>query len=241
MNVALFGIDTEKIRPDLAAHASLTIVEDNPSAVICFGGDGTLLTAELRWPGVPKVPIRNSRRGHRMLAHPPSEIIGRLAQGTLVPTEFLKLSCTVKGNGAHPPLAAMNEFNIQVDRPNSAIRYAFWIDDEPFERGVEIIGDGFVVSTPFGSTAYYRQITRGIFYAGLGIAFKYTSELTNHLVVPENSIIRARITRGPAVLGFDNSPNAVPLETGDELLICKDPAPAVILTLAPMRRPSDEF
>ncbi len=241
MNVALFGIKTEKIRPDLAAHSSLSIVEEHPDTVICYGGDGTLLTAELRWPGVPKVPIRNSRRGNRMMSYPPAEIIARLAEGTLVPTEFLKLSCTVNDEAAHPAMAAMNEFNIQVDRPNSAIRYAFWIDDEPFEHGVEIIGDGFVVSTPFGSTAYYRQITRGIFYAGLGIAFKYTSELTNHLVIPEGSVIRARVTRGPAVLGFDNSPSAVPLDTGDELTICKDPRPAVILTMEPMRRPSDEF
>ena len=157
--------------------------------------------------------------------------------------EYVKLTCEVQNGAETRPdrPSALNEFNVQLGPTNSALRYRLWVDDHPIEDDVEIIGDGFIVSTPFGSTAYYRQITRGIFYSGLGIAFKYTSELVNHLVVPETSVIRAEITRGPATLGHDNAPDNLPLDTGDVLIIRKDDHPATLLTLKPLRRPSDEF
>ncbi len=244
MNVLLFGAESEALRPALKRHAALNEVKANPDVIVCYGGDGTLLTAELQWPSIPKVPIRNSRRGHRMMPIPPETVIEGLAEGSLKESEFIKLRCIVR-----PPdteefrhrLLAMNEFNAHYGRANSAIRFRLWVDDEPFQEGAEFIGDGFLVATPFGSTAYYLQITRGIFYSGLGIAFKFTGELINHLVVPESAVIRAEITRGPATLAYDNAPDTVTLETGTNLVIDKDPNSARILTVNPMRRQSDEF
>lgn len=245
LTVRLFGADAEELRPAIHEHRTLALLdtetENAADVVVCYGGDGTLLSAELKWPGVPKVPIRNSRRGHRMMDHPPEEILQRLAQNSLVPTEFLKVRCRVRAGGDEYTLRALNEINIQLARTNSAVRFQMWIDDEPFEHGVEIIGDGFLVSTPFGSTAYYKQITRGIFYTGLGIAFKFTSELINHFVVKEESVIRARITRGPASLAADNAPEEIHLLDGDEMVIAKDPQNAVVLAWEALRRPNEEL
>lgn len=241
MRVTLFGANVEKLRPLVQAQSSLELVEDDPDVVICYGGDGTLLSAELRWPGTPKAPIRNSKRGVRMIAHPPEQVIERLAANRLVPAQFIKLACERPNAPYAPVLRAMNEINVHLGRTNIAVRYKVWIDDEPFEQGAEIIGDGFLISTPFGSTAYYRQITRGIFYAGLGIAFKNTSELVNHVVVPESAVIRVEITRGPAFLAHDNAPESYPLDAGDILLVHKDPQNAVILSWEPLKRQSHEF
>ncbi|MEX2016614.1 MAG: hypothetical protein WD873_08220 [Candidatus Hydrogenedentales bacterium] len=243
--VRLFGADADELRAAIVPHSSLHLLDangdDSPDVVVCYGGDGTLLSAELKWPGVPKVPIRNSRRGLRMMDHPPDEILQRLAENRLVPTEFLKVRCRVRAGGNEYTLRALNEINVQLARTNSAVRFQMWIDDEPFEGGVEIIGDGFLVSTPFGSTAYYKQITRGIFYTGLGIALKFTSELVNHFVVKEDSVIRARITRGPASMANDNAAEEVHLVDGDEMVIAEDLQNAVVLAWEALRRPSEEL
>ena len=244
MRTLLFGDQADELRGEVAKHASLTPAEAAPEVIICYGGDGTLLSAERRWPGIPKVPIRNSRRGNRCIAHPVSAVLERVAQGKLVRTEYMKLQCTVRhADEAEPSfqLMAMNEINVHMGRINSAVRFKMWLNDNPYGQGREILGDGLVVSTPFGSTAYFSHITRGVFHAGIGIAFQNTTEHTNHLVVPEDDVIRVVITRGPATLAHDNSPDYLPILEGHELIARKHPKPAVILTWDPMSYPSDEF
>ena len=244
MNILLFGADADQIRDTAGAFPVLRIVESDPDVVVCYGGDGTLLSAELRWPGVPKLPLRNSRRGKRCMPHPPRAVFERLVEGSLVRSEYLKIECAVRHESDTEPvcyLTAMNEVNVHMGHINLAVRFSLWINDEPYENGREIIGDGFVVTTPFGSTAYYNQITRGLFYTGIGVAFKYTAEQTNHLVLPDDAVVGVRITRGPAVLAFDNAPEYFDLDAGDELTIRKHARPAVLFTWRPMTHQSDDF
>jgi NAD+ kinase len=241
MKAILFGAESQKLEPEVRKHSGITLVEEEPDVVLSYGGDGTLLAAERRWPGIPKVPIKNSRRGIRCLAHPPAEVIQRLAEGRLVRTEYLKLACEVQRADAAACVTAMNEINVHMGRINSAVRFKLWVDDEPYGEGREIIGDGFVISTPFGSTAYFNHITRGVFYAGMGVAFKAPTEQTDHIVVPEESAINMLISRGPAVLACDNSTEYHKLGEGDSLVVRKHAEPAVLLTWQRMSHPSDEF
>ncbi len=244
MKIQLFGAGTDELRDEFAKYPSLSLVNQDPDVIVCYGGDGTLLSAERRWPGVPKAPIRNSRRGNRCIAHPAADVIGRLANNTLLRSEYMKLECTVQheaqSEGAFR-LTAMNEINVHMGKVNSAVRFKMWLDDQPYEDGREILGDGFVVSTPFGSTAYFSHITRGVFHSGIGIAFQNTTEHTNHLVVPEEMAVRMVITRGPALLTHDNSSSYFHMREGHELVARKHPHPAIILTWGPMSHPSDEF
>lgn len=244
MRVLIFGAQAGRIRGEFDRYAELESVLEEPDVVVCYGGDGTLLSAEHRWPTIPKVPIRNSRRGNRCIARPAAQVIERLAEGTLIPTKYLKLECALHREGSDEPahrLTAMNEFNCHMARINSAVRFRMWIDEEPYAEGREILGDGFVISTPFGSTAYFNHITRGSFHAGIGIAFKSTSEHTNHIIVDEDDAIRIRITRGPATLAYDNCADYVDVNKGDTLLVRKHAQAATVLTWSPMKYPSDAF
>jgi NAD+ kinase len=244
MRVMLFGGEVDEIRDEASRHPGLEMITESPDVIVCYGGDGTLLAAENRWPSIPKVPIKHSLRGNRCIAHAASEVLTRLERGELVRTEYIKLQCVFKPRAASDApqmLTAMNEFSVHLARINSAVRFSLWVDDEPYNGGREILGDGFVVSTPFGSTAYFNHITRGLFRAGIGIAFKSTSEHTNHMVVGEDVVVRILITRGPAILAYDNSRDYFDIGEGDELTIRKHTLPAVLLTWSAMKYPSDAF
>ncbi len=243
MKILLHGKDAAIIQDEVAAHAAFELVETNPDTIVCFGGDGTLLTAEQRWPGVPKVPILNSNRGNRCIARPAKEVLDRLAANELARSEFTKLTCDVEHKEATKEdrtVVAMNEVNVHMGNINSAVRVQVWLGDEPYNGGNEILGDGMVVSTPFGSTAYYNKITRSEFYTGLGIAFNNTSEHTSHVVVPDDITIRVRLNRGPAVLSFDNSQDYIRVKQNDMLIIRKHDHPAIIYTWAPVAHPSHD-
>jgi NAD+ kinase len=238
MNVILYGREADKIRPLIERHGALRIVDTDPDAVVTFGGDGTLLAAERLWPGVPKVPLRNSRRGVRCIDDPPGTVIERLAEGSLVSRHYLKLLCEVDfaSDPRRPEtLLAINEFSVHMGRVNSSVRFRMWFDGQPYEATSdgEIIGDGFIVCTPFGSTAYFNQITRGEFWEGIGVAFMYTNQHTNHLVLPESTEVRARITRGPAVLAHDSASEYTDLADGDTLTIRRAAEHATLLLPEP--------
>lgn len=245
MKTLLFGAKADSLEAELARHPSLVRVQDDPDVVISYGGDGTLLTAERLYPGVPKVPIRNSRRGHRTLHHPAAEVISRLADGQLVPTRFIKAQATLYRGGLEQPfveLVAMNEFNVHMAHANIAVRFRLRINDEPYGESHEFVGDGVLVSTPFGSTAYFNHITRGVFYLGLGIAFNHVADHTTHLILPEESEIGIEVTRGPALLAYDSAPEYYELTEGDSLRVRRASEPATILTWSvSSRHPSQTF
>jgi len=243
--VALFGEQSEKLTPLLQRHPNLELTQSKPDVVICYGGDGTLLAAELEWPGVPKAPILNSRRGHRCIPHPPEEVLKALAQNDLVQNAYMKLECTVSTDEERDnpdfQLTCLNEINVHMGRINSAVRFKLWINGKPFENGVEIVSDGFVVCTAFGSTAYFKAITKGIFIQGMGIAFKATTYPVNHLVLPQDAEVVFQITRGPAALAFDNSTEYVALERNDRLYIRRHAQSAIIMTCEPVTKLDEPF
>ncbi len=233
MKVLLFGAEADRLTPHVAAHPPLAVVTEAPEVVVCYGGDGTLLAAEREYPGVPKAPIRNSRKGIRCMPHAPEEVLKRLAAGQLYRNSYLKLMCEIRFRDGRAPVhtsPAMNEVNVHVGKINTSARFLLWFNDEPYENGLEIIGDGFIISTPFGSTAYFKQITRGVFHTGIGVALIHPNDHVNHIVLPDQVSIRARITRGPAILAEDNSPNFTDLTEGDEVFVRKSDEPATILT-----------
>lgn len=242
--VMLFGAHAHELEKEIASHANLELVEANPDVIISYGGDGTLLAAELHWPGVPKAPILNSDRGNRCIPHPAGDVIERLARGRLVRQHYTKLECAIQRAGEDEPdcyVTALNEINVHMARINSAVRFRLWINETPYGNGADILGDGFLLCTPFGSTAYFNKITRCVFWQGLGIAFNAGNQYTSHLVVPEDTVMRVLVTRGPALLAFDSSTQYFHLGEGDQLITRKHPRGATLLTYGPVQQPSLPF
>jgi NAD+ kinase len=223
--ILVLGRDSRTILP-LVLGAGFTVVEDAPDVVITYGGDGLLLHSEREWPGVPKLPLRNSRHGKKCEPRTVREALERLARGELVPVRHPKVRAEI---GAEFRVG-LNDIIVHNSRPISTVRCHVRIDGAAF--GGEIVGDGLVVATSFGSTAYYRSITRSVFHVGLGLAFNNCTEPVDHVVLPESAEIRVVITRGPAIVAADNDPNVIPMEEGGEVVIRRHESDAVILRSA---------
>lgn len=223
--VLVLGNRVESIRR-LIREKGLEVVTENPDVILTYGGDGLLLGSERDWPGIPKLPLRNSRHGRKCEPHQIEVALDRLMRRDLRRRVFLKLRAEARGQ----VLVGLNDVIVHNSQPTSGVRYRVWIDDHEFSD--EIMGDGVVVATPFGSTAYYRSITRGTFRVGIGLAFNNSIEQVDHMVLREDSAIRVRITRGPAIVVADNNPEAVPLGDGDEVEIRRAEGEAVLLSLS---------
>lgn len=211
---------------DLVRSAGFLLVEDSPDVVVTYGGDGLLLHSEREWPGVPKLPLRNSRHGKKCEPRTVQEALDRLAKGELLAVRQAKVRADVRGEVR----VGLNDIIVHNSRPTATVRCHVEVDGRRF--GGEVVGDGVVVATPFGSTAYYRSITRSVFHAGLGLAFNNSTEPVDHTVLPESAEIRIAITRGPALVAADNDPHPLTLEKGDEVLIRRHDKDAVILRSA---------
>lgn len=243
--ILLFGKDIKDLLPLFKKFPQLKIVEEEPDFVLSYGGDGTLLASEYAYPHIPKIPILKSLRGHRCIPHPPEEVLKRLVEDTLIPYRYIKLLCSVYPEGANQPshkFEALNEVMVEKGKINTAVRFKIWIDGISYEGDdKEILGDGFMISTPFGSTAYFSNVTRGIFWNGIGIAFLATSEAITHMIVSEDTMIEVKITRGPAVLAYDSAPESIPLQAGDILVVKKSPNDAIIYSCGVIHKLSEPF
>lgn len=200
--------------------------EDDPEALIlCYGGDGAMLGAELRYPNRLKMPVRDRETAPHCPKHSLEWQLRAMKNGQLGISVLMKLQGSINGRVRY----AVNDIFIHNTNNVSALRYQVKIDDDIYAR--EVVGDGVGVSTVHGSTAYYRSITHGSFRVGIGIAFSNSTELLNHLVLQEDSVVKVRILRGPSELVFDNSPEVTPLKEGDIVTIRKSDQTARMLGL----------
>jgi len=222
MKVALAGRDHAELLP-LIHELGLRVDTAHPDVVISYGGDGTFLGAEFQWPGIPKVAIRHGRACSKCPNHEDGIVLQKLARGDVSRTVLMKLAGIAKGQR----LLGINDITLNKVSPVAGVRYRVWINEEPYSG--EIVGDGLVAATPFGSTAYYRSITRSFSRLGIGVAFNNSTEQVDHLIVRESDRLRLIVTRGPAVLCADNAPVSIQLEEGDEAAITKADETAVLL------------
>lgn len=232
MRVALVGRDLEEVEP-LLGEFGLILDPSSPEVIISNGGDGALLGAEREFPGVPKLGLRNSKTSDRHADTNTREILEKLTLGKLKERSFTKLEATVGSRS----LIGLNDIILHNKILTSALRYEVQING----RGHigEIVGDGLIVATPFGSSAYYRSITHSIFQVGIGLAFNNSIEPVDHLVLREDCTIVATILRGPAQVAADNDPDWIDLEEGGQVTIRKAEGVARIFGVETLR--GDQF
>ncbi|MFH1399201.1 MAG: hypothetical protein ABIG95_03755 [Candidatus Woesearchaeota archaeon] len=200
--------------------------EKSPDFVVSIGGDGTYLLAEQIYPGVPKLIIKTKSACQSCSQGDYYHLVSPLLR-----KEFsVENHCKLKADLSHARMVCTNDFAIRNKFPTHAIRFNIFVNGQ--QLGKMLIGDGIVVATPFGSTAYYHSITRKSFQTGIGIAFNNTTTPVDNLVVDENSEIIFELIRGQAVLAADNNPNITDLIEGQSITISKAQELARIIKIA---------
>jgi len=212
MKLLIYGENIEETK-SLARKAGFEVVERDPDMVASCGGDGTLMKAEREYPGIPKFILKKSKtskKGHNIS---PEKILESISKGRYAIDEEMKIEATFKDKN----IIGLNEIIVHNKDPRKAVRYEITINGRKI--GGEIIGDGVVISTPYGSTGYYKSITDSFFEIGMGVAFNNSTEQSDHMVIKDDSKITVKITRGPAVVYADNSDREIVLNDGDEIMI----------------------
>jgi len=153
----------------IRAHGTLVesreaMCDETPSAcedidlVVVLGGDGTLMTAAGRYAPCGR-PVLGVNIGHvgfmagfdldSVERHAPALFGGGAL--TTRPASMLRAVIVGADGKAGEQLSAVNDFAITAGPPYRMIALEIHIDGQP---GPLVSGDGLVVSTPMGSTAY---------------------------------------------------------------------------------------
>lgn len=224
MKLLIYGNNLDQV-PEIAEKIGFKIVKKNPNVVTSYGGDGTFMRAENMFPGIPKFPLKRSKICKKCYDLPIEETLRRVFAKEFEIKNEIKIEAIAKKKR----LIGLNEIVVHNNEPRRAIRYQIFINGK--QSGGEIIGDGVVVSTPYGSTGYYRAITDSFFELGIGVAFNNSTEQSDHMVLKEDSEIVIKITRGQAIAYADNDKQEIVLDDSDEIVIRKYKKAAKIIKI----------
>lgn len=227
MKILLIGKKAKDIE-SLAKSLGFEVVNQNPDVIISYGGDGTLLYSERIHPGTPKLPIREAAVCKKCPFHSEEDLLKELLSGTLKLKEYCKLETTI----LYQTFYALNDFVIRNTQPMHTIRFRV----TPLADKL-LIGDGIVLSTPFGSTGYFKSITGQDFEGGFGLAFNNTTEKIAPLFFKDTDAVIFKLVRGTATLSFDNNPDIFNIDKGSEITFKLSDKVAKIYALESLRCP----
>lgn len=220
------GIGVVRLNPEGAAPGDLDLV-------VAMGGDGTVLRALDRFPGCPVLAINFGTVGFLTAGDRTDlgRIVSLLMAGKYVVSERLVLSCRYPGGS----LRAVNEV---IVRTSDRLIYVDVSIDGTKIRTIR--GDGVVVGTPTGSTAFLLSTGAPIVMPGVrcmildGIhEYNFTSRA---LILTPDSRICLHVnpqTRGAQVSLVADGRQVAVLEPGQEVLIDQAPESARLIYLEP--------
>lgn len=210
---------------------------DGVDLAVVLGGDGTLLAQSRRFAplGIPLLGVNFGKLGFmadfdvHSLAEQAPMIFG--GDGRTFPAmhELAMLSVRVRREGSVEPIfddIALNEALIAAGPPFRMITLSLGIDGHP---GPTLSGDGLILSTPAGSTAY--NLSAGGPIVSPGLAAIVITAIAAHtlsfrpIVVPDSTHVDVTIERANApspghgsTLVLDGNVTC-PLEQGDRVTV----------------------
>jgi NAD+ kinase len=217
----LTGVDTD-------AAAPLDVVPAD--AILVLGGDGTLLGAARRLRGrqIPLMGINFGRLGF-LAAFTPDEFetdLQNLAAGqlTITPRQILQISVDNDG-GQRFNSVALNDAVITAGPPYHLIELMLGVESPRSGKGtVRLAGDGIIIATPSGSTAY--NLAAGGPIVTVGSSAMSITPICPHslsfrpVVVPMTtriSITPLRVNEGTTL--FCDGQASTPLRKGDLVIV----------------------
>lgn len=229
MKLLVIGRRKNFFEKEIKKEKKLILVKNNPGVIVAFGGEGTFLYSEMVYPGIPKLLVYHSSKCKNCKKHNYKKIIKDLVAKKFKVVSFVKIQASVNNKR----LIGLNEINVHYNPP-CALRFDVYINNKPIVR--ECVGDGLVISTLYGSSGYFYSVTRKTFNKGLGVAFNNTVKTVKEKIIPENSVIKVKIVRGPGVMCADANKKIIPLKTGDIIKIQKHVHTAKILQIGKSRK-----
>ncbi|MBI4154720.1 hypothetical protein HY498_01400 [Candidatus Woesearchaeota archaeon] len=189
------------------------IVKKNPEFVISVGGDGSYFYAERLYPGIPKILVRYTSKCYLCENLGIDKIVKNIKSGKFKIVKDNKLVALFKGKN----LIAVNDVCIRNVNPIYAIRFSLFINGKLKYK--EIIGDGVVIATTFGSSGYFKSITGNTFKNGFGVAFNNPTIKLKPLFLKNKDNVKVKIFRGDAHLSVDNYPKIFNVGKNENVLI----------------------
>ena len=142
-----------KLAPEIAAKLGkrgIPIADMAVDAIVTVGGDGTVLVAQQQAPAVPVLGINMGGTGFLADVSPsdaPKALKGLLA-GKLPIEKRMRLAAEIAGKRLPD---ALNEAVVRAASPSRMLMFQISVDGKVAER---TRGDGVIIATPTGSTAY---------------------------------------------------------------------------------------
>ncbi|MCJ7613647.1 hypothetical protein MUO71_02615, partial [Candidatus Bathyarchaeota archaeon] len=137
--LVVFRYDDSEVR-NVLAEEGFMVVEENPDFIVCYGGDGTVLFSERKFPEVPKLIIKTSCacRMYDYALGDLSELLSKIKAGDYQIHSEMKLETEAKGER----LVGLNEIQVHLKLPIYAVRFSLSVDGKEYDN---LIGDGVIV------------------------------------------------------------------------------------------------
>ena len=199
--------------------------DENKDIITVFGGDGALVSKwrELEGPkGKHKMlfPVRNYG-----MCPEHEDIYKKFLAGT-EDAQSLKMSlmplieARYPGKDVQSSVKALAEVTLVSADPTQAIRFNVKINGHLAAENV--IANGVIIATKFGSTGYFKSVARTIFVDGLGVGYICPSYSVPNIVARMDSRIEVElIRRAPIILTADKLKKDLgEVEKGFKLEVC---------------------
>jgi NAD+ kinase len=211
-----------------------TIAKDRVDVIVVVGGDGTVLgTLQLLGESaIPLITVRYGKRGF-LCDVPPFEykaMIDRLVEGRYKVREYMRLKAVVNGR---PIPYALNEYAI-VTNGDARSKVGRIDVMKNGEEVFNIVGDGVIVASPVGSTAYSLAaggpVVDPLMEAIIVTPLAPATLCSRPVVLPPSSTVEIAVrSDSPSLELMADGQYRHPLKPGDKVRIERSPKSARFL------------